>query len=212
MENKHEIPRELSLPKSIFLYEKKIEELCFRKNDHNLLGIDTIFVFGSVSSLENLKDAILYILNKAPIHTILISGGVSKKTTPLSEAQVIFNAIKNILPSDIKIILEQEATNTKENIEFSLKKYPELRKGKICFVSKYFAAGRSFLTLKKFLPQVLIKQYAFISNETEPHLWIQNKKSQSLVWAEVVRIFAYGSRGDIAYDDVKDVVEFLIKE
>lgn len=209
---KKEINRQLAFPDTLLPHAKDIEQLCFRKNDTDLSDIDTLFVFGSVSNLENMKKAILYILKAASISTIIISGGVTKKTAPLSEALIIFNAIKDNLPANIKIILETQAQNTKENVELSLKAYPALKKSKLCFVSKYFAAGRSFLTLRSKLPQTLIKQYAFVANDCAPKEWVQNEETKSLIWAEIMRIFTYGRRGDILYNPVKEKVEFLVKK
>ncbi len=207
-----EISREIVFPDTLLPFVDDINRLCFRKNDENLSEIDTIFVFGSTSELENMKKSIFHIFNKAPISTIIISGGVSKKTYPLSESLAIFNSIKDIISSDIDVVLEDEASNTKENVELSLKKHPTLITSKLCFVSKYFAAGRSFLTLQKFLPNALIKQYAFVSNDCRPEEWISSPKARSLVYGEIMRIFTYGKRGDIFYDEVKEKVDFLIKK
>lgn len=189
--------KDITLPSNLTSYQKEIEHLCFRPDDKDLAKAEILFIFGSSSSLEEMKKAVKQVLSKAKIKTLLISGGVSNKTFPRSEAQVIKDFICDILPKNLEIILEERATNTLENVLFSKKIYPKLAQCPLCFISKSFASGRTFLTLKKHLPFAEIFQKSFVSNMCSKENWLESERGKRLVFGEVYRIKTYSQKGDI---------------
>lgn len=205
-----EIPRNPEVP---FLNDEAIallEGVCFRENTICCADVETLFVFGSTSALPAMIQEITNLVSEARITSIVVTGGIkasTEKTQRQSEADMIADSLRDILPEDIRIHRETRSTNTLENVRNAACLYDIARCGSLCFISKYHAAGRSFLTLKKFFPDVPLKQRAFVANGCAPATWSQSESARQIVWGEFLRIRRYGSRGDIVTDLVGDPVE-----
>lgn len=211
MTKTRELEREILPPQNLNHYDNLITKICFRSNDDKIDDADTILIFGATSNLKGIKDQVLYILNRAKIKYIIICGGITDKTSPLSEAEIIADYIKDIIPQEIHILKENKSSNLKENVLFALNEFPHLTKCKICFITKYFAAGRTYLTLRQNLPHTLLMQRAYEANGCKYDAWAEDIQSSALVWAEIVRIYKYGKRGDLLFDLVKNDFDYLIK-
>lgn len=202
-----------------------ITKLCFRK-DNEIKKVDGIFVFSSLTSLNRLAKLIEKILTENVSEKVFITGG----KTPLiknedinfnefpTEADAILHKLNLKRFENIKVFVERKSTNTLENVTKMLK-YTEFKNCKsLLFIFKSHAAGRGYLTLKRFFPSAEILQRTFDTKyndapcEINRDNWHTFDFGASRVWGEFLRIKTYGSRGDIEYKSVKRKVEEIERE
>lgn len=196
-----------------------LTELCFRKNDE-LQKVDGIFVYASCTGIEELVVLVNKILTQQLSSKIFITGGItppkyrrdSQQTTHLTEADSILSALQPDQHKNLEVFVEKKSTNTLENVTETLH-YPEFKHCKsLLFVFKSHAAGRGYLTLRKFFPKAMILQQTFdtkyeqANKEISRDNWHTFEFGRSRVWGEFLRIKTYGSRGDIEYNEVKQLV------
>jgi len=210
------------------LNEKAIQlitDLCFRKDD-DLEKVDGIFVYSSIMGIDKLVKLLTNILSKQISNKIFITGGVTPQhlteelgiKTELTEADTILGALDLDRYEDLKVFVERESTNTLANVTETLKN-SEFRDCKtLLFIFKSHAAGRGYLTLRKFFPKAYILQRTFNTkyNDTEKEIsrenWHTFDFGRKRVWGEYLRIKTYGSRGDIEYEEVRGLVEEIENE
>ncbi len=205
--------------------KEMITELCFRKDDA-IKKVDGIFVYSSITGIKDLAELIEKILSKNISKQIFITGGVTPKklacdlkiTAKLTEADTLLNALGLDQYKDLKVFVEKNSTNTLENVTETLK-IPEFKKCKsLLFIFKSHAAGRGYLTLRKFFPSAQILQQTFDTkyNRADRKItrdnWHTFTFGRNRVWGEFLRIKKYGSRGDIEYDSVRELVIKIEKE
>lgn len=219
------IERNPKTPKLTRKAKGLITELCFRRNN-TLKKVDGIFVYSSLVGINKLTKLLKEILKKNLSKKVFITGGVTPKDlvrdlkvkTKLTEADLILNYINTKRFKDVRFFVEKKSTNTLENVTETLKN-PEFRKCKsLLFIFKSHAAGRGYLTLRKFFPAVNIIQQSFDTKYPKAEQRITRKNwhtfsfGRSRVWGEFLRIKEYGSRGDIEYDSVRDLITRIEKE
>jgi len=119
---------------------------------------------------------------------------------------------------DVRFYFEKQSTNTLENVTETLKN-PEFKKCKsLLFIFKSHAAGRGYLTLKKFFQSANILQLTFDcqyerENKSITRInWHSFAFAKSRVWGEYLRINKYSRRGDIEYESVEELLDKIEKE
>jgi hypothetical protein len=195
-----------------------LTELCFRTDDDlSHKTSDTIFVFGTVS-LEKAGEAVTEAVKQVSPKKLVLSGGMptypDSNQTPKAESELLYEKIQKFLPTGLEVHLEKASNNSPENVQFSL---PFLQDSQcITFITKSVGAGRHYLTLKKFLPAVPLFQKTFDARYPENSTyitktdWYKNSHALQRVWGEFLRIAKYGSRGDIAYDEIKNLIDVIV--
>ncbi len=171
---------------------KKIEELDF----YNLA-----IVLGNnlyEETAECLKD--LVNLNKIDAtSTIIISGkkGTLNKDLDGTEAEIIYQKfLKYNL--NIPCLLEKEATNTKENLLFSLKYLEDIKSyRKILLICKSFLARRAFMCAYNLDYPIDSIDIIGVEKEFGKDNWFTNALSRKRVLAELERISLYTEKGDL---------------
>jgi hypothetical protein len=202
-----------------------ITELCFRKDD-TLKKVDSIFVYASTVSIDKLVKLVEKILSKNISNKIFITGGVTPQNLTndlgveplLTEADILLNSLDLGKYKDLKVFIEKNSTNTLENVTETLKN-PEFRNcNSLLFVFKSHPAGRGYLTLRKFFPKAEILQKTFdakydkAEKEISRENWHTFDFGRRRVWGEYLRIKKYGSRGDIEYEEVRNLVQEIDQE
>jgi hypothetical protein len=220
-----EIERNPEPPKFNKKAIKLITKLCFRKNN-NLKKVDGIFVYSSIAGIDRLVKLLNEILSEDISNKIFITGGITPKhikedlgiKPELTEADTLLGALDLGKYKDLEVFVERKSTNTLENVMESLKN-PEFKECKsLLFIFKSHAAGRGYLTLRKFFPSVEIIQQSFntkydkAEKEITKDNWYTFDFGRRRVWGEYLRIKTYGTRGDIEYEEVRDLVEEIEKE
>jgi hypothetical protein len=191
--------------------------LCFRKNTAGKTG--ALFCFCTNRQFNLQAKTITDFLDKGYTKNVIIAGGAANYNDivgpVMTEATEVFSRLDTGKYPDVKFILEKESKNTHENVTFALKKFDFSAVKHITFSSQSFAAGRSYLTLRKFLPDhsigqnsfdiFLPQQSSFLSSTT----WHLTEPGIKHVWGEFTRICKYGLRGDIAFDEVRQIVQAI---
>ncbi len=183
-----------------------LTELCFKTSSPIPTNIDLLFVFGS-SRYNEITSKIKDIYNKYNVKNIYISGGINPKrknneTTP--EATNILNKLPKL---NTNILVDTNATNTKENVEnfFKLAHYPKGLKN-IVFISKDYASGRCYFTLKKYFSQSHIFSYPYSVDNIDRLIWYKSAKGVALVIGEFERIKKYSDNNDIYLDNKSKIL------
>jgi hypothetical protein len=220
-----EIERNPTPPRLNKKTKELITKICFREND-SLKKVDGIFVYSSIVGIDELAKLIEKILSKKVSNKMFITGGVTPKKlakdlkikTGLTEADTLLNALKLDQYRDLKVYVERKSTNTLENVTETLRN-PEFKKCKsLLFIFKSHAAGRGYLTLKKFFQSADILQQSFDTKYERANKkitrdnWHSFAFGRNRVWGEYLRIKTYGSRGDIEYNEVRDLIAKIEKE
>ncbi len=180
-----------------------ITELLFI--DSKIKECDLIFVFGN-DWIDTMNDVAFLYKNKIS-EKILITG--HSANTYRNEPESISFYKKGLelnIPKD-SFILEQNATNTKENIEFSIPLIEEeigwKNVHKILFVCKTFHTRRVKMTANNFFPKDI--EYLFYPIKGERNItkntWWIDKTAQARVLAEIKRIAEYSIKGDLSIFD-----------
>jgi uncharacterized SAM-binding protein YcdF (DUF218 family) len=124
--------------------------------NHDLLKSDVILVLGSHDTRVAERAAELFLAGYAPV--IIFSGGLGRLTKELwdkSEAEVFADiAIKMGVPAG-NIIIENQSTNTGENILFTKKLLAErgIDFHSLILVQKPYMERRAYATFKKLWPE-----------------------------------------------------------
>lgn len=202
-----------------------LTRLCFRKDDP-IKKVDGIFIFSSSHEIKKLASLIERLLLKKISPKVFITGGITynllnlnlKTSKNPTEADLLLNAININKFKNVNFFVERESTNTLENVAETLV-HPEFKKCKnLLFVFKSHAAGRGYLTLKKYLANVNLWQKTFNTKYAESekvitrYNWHTFLFGRERVWGEFLRIQKYGLRGDIEYDSVRGLVLKIEKE
>lgn len=163
--------------------------------------VDFIFVLGN--DFEKQMKDVFNLYKKRVSNKILISGFGDTDITR-SEASILKEyGIKLGIPENV-FILEEHASNTKQNIQFSvpiIKKEFDLKKIKsILFVCKSFHTQRVFMAAKNFLPKNIKFYFYPIIDERniKKDNWYKNEDSKFIVLNEIRKIGEYSLNGDIS--------------
>lgn len=177
-----------------------INELLFIQDQPE--RVDLIFVLGS-REMNVIKKAVeLFHNNFSPM--LLISGGIHENRTYTTKEADLFKEYalqQNI--SESNIIIESDATNTKENFTFT-KKLIEEKIGfknlnKVMLIIKNFHCRRALMTAKQWWPKHI--EYIIIpimdERNIQPDNWWLNEISKTRVLDELRRISEYAIKGDL---------------
>lgn len=220
-----EIERNPIAPRLNSKAKELITQLCFRKDD-KLKKVDGIFVFSSLVDIKKLAKLIEKILEKGVSKKVFITGGVipDDRARDLKikkgsiEADLLLAALNVERFKDVRFYVEKKSLNTLENVTEILK-IPEFKKCKsLLFIFKSHAAGRGYLTLRKFFQSAEILQMTFNAKYEKENKsitknnWHSFAFGRSRVWGEYLRIKKYGSRGDIEYKSVEKLLDKIEKE
>jgi len=178
------------------------------KDDHgkDLPKTDAVFVFGHVD--KRVIQQAIKLFKKGKAEKIIISGGIgTNKRDPKgfpSEAQYFASIAKRSGIPQSKLILEEKASNTLENVVFGIKTanligfFPK----SLILVALPPLLKRSEKTFIKQFPNIKIYKSAFLLNKDE---W-ENKKSIRRLLGEIDRLKKYAEKGDIKYTNIPNKV------
>ncbi len=163
--------------------------------------VDLIFVLGNDFE-EQMKD-VFKLYKKGVSKKILISGFGDTDITRSESSILKEYGISLGIPENV-FILEEHASNTKQNIQFSVpiigKEFNSKNLKSILFVCKSFHAQRVFMTAKNFLPKNLKLFFYPIIDERNitKNNWYKNENSKFIVLNELKKIGEYSLIKDIS--------------
>ncbi|MCF8494693.1 MAG: YdcF family protein [Rickettsiaceae bacterium] len=204
--DEREIPK---LPEVPHLDKETIDmltKLCFRQdNNLSLYMAETVFMFGTSVSLKEAERIVLDVIKKVRPKLLVLTGGMPKYNDSYyikrPESENFYDIIKDKILTPIEIKIENKSNNSLENVQFS---FPLLASSQsIIFITKNFAAGRHFLILKKYFPNIPIfqKTYEPVYPDNNSIIisknnWSNNVLTASRVWGEFLRIKSFEGSGN----------------
>ena len=158
---------------------------------------DILLVFGTSYGIDEYVQGIFNIINNNMVKTIIITGK--------DESNVLYKAIQaqdKRIDEKVKIFVENESTNTEENIQCSLKllRYKNYAIDKIKSViglGKDFASRRFLMTMAKYFPTANRWFYPINVYHVNPNNWFQNKTLYQKCMEEIQKIPRYLAKGYI---------------
>ena len=178
--------------------------------NHRLEKADAIFVLGSHDLRVAERAVELYRANWAP--KIIFSGGLGNLTkTKWTEPEAdIFSrlALNAGVPTD-DILVENESTNTGENVTFTRQLLRGLRLDlkKVIAVQKPYMERRTYATIRKQWPEMeLIVTSPQLSFEAYPTTEISLSDVIHIMVGDLQRIKLYAEKGYQIYQEIPDEV------
>lgn len=199
-------------PKAVAL----LTELCFRA-EQPFAKADLLFVFSSASAVGVLAEKVREVLARELVPEVFITGGAPQFTDYRDpgrpESELFFEHLNPTEFPEVRFFFESVSTDTRSNVTEALKVLDFSEYKKVMYIFKAHAAGRGYLTLKKFLPHTELVSVPFapvypeIGRAITPEDWHETEFGRSRVWGEFLRIQKYGQRGDIFFNvEVKGLV------
>lgn len=174
--------------------------------NHQLEKADVIFVLGSHDLRVAERAVELYHGNWAP--KIIFSGGLGNLTAAKwveSEAEIFSRIAVNAgVPSE-DILIENESTNTGENVTFTRKLLSDLNLEvkKVIAVQKPYMERRTYATIKKQWPEIeLIVTSPQLSFEAYPTAEISLNEVINIMVGDLQRIKLYPEKGFQIYQEI----------
>jgi hypothetical protein len=210
-----EIPKFVDCPTLTPELTRLLSTLVYLPN-HKPEKSDAILIFGN-RNYEETASQLQQLIDLKISRNIIISGGNPKfedfkQSAIQTESQHIFSHLKKPLNQKIHILLEEEASNTAENVTRSLSLLPKDLTS-LTYICLWYISQRAYLSLLKYLPQhVKYFQYALPRKENAeivigPDTWTASDMGRNRTYAEYLRLKLYCQRGDIEYpDNVKKLV------
>lgn len=159
----------------------------------NLHKADIGFIFGNKSFCNELAQEAANYFHKGYFPKIIVTGGVTNIQGELECYYIEKQLIKHGVPKE-NILIEDQSTNTQENIEFAQKvlcNHGQMPINTIIGFGQLYAARRYMMTLKRRWPEVLPM---FVSvngfNESQKN-WYKNSQLKSYVLKEWNKIDKY---------------------
>lgn len=216
-------------PKTPELSPRAIElltELCFRKNDKPE-KVDGIFVFSSTINVQEIIEILKNLLNQKVSSRVFLTGGRPPQFNLVGMNGFVVEMILSKLDQsqfpEVSFSTENRSTNTLECVTETLTNPKFIQCQSILFISNNYSAGRCYLSLRKFFPDVKILQTTFspqhytlssssLSYNIDRDDWFNSETATKRVWEEYLKIKDYGIKGDIEYNEVKDLVTKIEQE
>jgi uncharacterized SAM-binding protein YcdF (DUF218 family) len=167
----------------------------------DLRPADLLFVFGTRHGLPQFFAVIEDLLRKRMFTWALVTGG-PMSGEPKTEAAILAEGMVAMGVPQYRILLEERATNTGENVTFSLP-IIERRLGldnvrSLIAVGKYFSSARYLMTLQRHWPAVEKMLAPVHYHEHDPADWHVHAESRAKVLGEWRKIAAYQEAGFIS--------------
>jgi len=202
----------------------EISDLCFYESPDTEGNI--LVTFGSNVGVRAAARKTMQELKRGLAKILALTGGVSSAFPEVSElrpgqseAQAIYEAIfadpggADLLHRTEYLFVEKMSLNTLENVANLQKRLKFFPDDTVVCVCHAYSARRVFLTMKKYFPHIEVRVSPFelkvpVTKDLTVNMtrqsWFKGQISRALVWGEVLRMEAYGARGDIRSDIVSD--------
>lgn len=148
-----------------------------------VLGAKVNGTYPSLSLKARLDTAVEYLM-KYPDSRVIVSGGKGPDEG-ISEAECMYNYLVSRQIEPERIIMENQSTNTKENLEFS-GEYLDMKKDSVVLITSDFHVFRSVRIAKKM-------GYSMVSGQAAPSLWYLIPTNYAREFLAVVKDFLFGN-------------------
>jgi uncharacterized SAM-binding protein YcdF (DUF218 family) len=131
----------------------RIKLIDYVSPDTEISGYEFALMFGSRHAQAELVDAALELFHSGYYETLIIAGGKTRNRAT-SEASEIAERLISAGLSSTRIILEEDSSNTAENVQYArtLMKSSSVRE--LLLIGKIYAKRRYVMTIKKNWPEI----------------------------------------------------------
>ena len=173
-----------------------------------IVPADLCFVFGTRHGVLEFADETARLWHEQYFPHVLISGGATLGEVR-SEASVIRGLLIERGVDAEAILVEERATNTGENVEFSLPIIDEAiglsNVESVIAVGKFRTSRRYLMTLQRHWPEVQKMLVPVHYHDVEPDCWMEHPELCKAVIAEWERLVPYFQKGFLAEVDLPGV-------
>jgi uncharacterized SAM-binding protein YcdF (DUF218 family) len=155
---------------------------------------DVVLVFGGADRRRALPAADLH--RQGLVGRIVLSGGSPKRATGFAtEAEAMADLLEATGVPASALVLETRATNTLENVRFSLPWLPS--RGSIILMTKPVHMRRAAMTARRSLPEARLLCVPGPTGDCRRDSWWQHADGRRTVRSELAAIARYFARGDV---------------
>jgi uncharacterized SAM-binding protein YcdF (DUF218 family) len=148
-------------------------------------------VFGTRHGVSAFVEDILSLYGQGYFNSLIISGGITRQEAS-SEAGTIFQALVKRGISEDRIVLEDKATNSGENVLFSRAKVRDLDITEILLIGKISSKRRYIMTVRKQWPEIRrICCYGVNYFSCAEEYWWKDREFRKRVISECRKIRSY---------------------
>lgn len=165
---------------------------------------DIALVFGTWHSRKDSVEKTVDLYHKGMLSKAVFSGGINKYSGEVEGNAMAMEAVKLGMPEK-DILIENKATNTLENVLFSLQLIEETvglkNVNTIVGVAKTFHARRALMTMRRYVPghiELKVATYASSHNPVTKFNWTTTTEGRKKVMIELEKIKTYLAKGDLA--------------
>ncbi len=166
---------------------------------------DLLFIFGTSITPKTMWQTVAAYFHERFFPQILVTGktGIAYGETGRPLAHIMRDQLLIHGISASAILMQDQSTNTYEDVRFSLDKWPELASlTTITFLAKAHHSGRCWRTLRKFFPKTQLHALTYDAMydgvAVARQNWYDHPISRGRVYGEYLRIQKYAAKGDIA--------------
>jgi uncharacterized SAM-binding protein YcdF (DUF218 family) len=204
----------------------EITTIVFEHPSQSVKPCDMIFVFGG--SHPGLWETAAKAYHERLGKTIIVTGGHKPGVKPhitwtdgsTPESEVIKRELIRLSVPEKSIFYENKSINTLENVVYAKQVYDFSKVKSILVVCKNYGVGRQCRTLRKQMDTTVeVIPYPFDTEAGSSDIfitrdsWMNDEKSRTLVFSEVVKIYRYGKLGHLQpLEYVSPVLEKLITQ
>jgi len=161
-------------------------------------------VFGTRHGVDVFADDIVRLYHQGYFKKLIISGGVTHQNSE-PEAVVMLRAVVERGISEQIILIENEATNTAENVIFVRKQFRALSIHDLLLIGKICSKRRYAMTVRKHWPEIeRICCYGVNYFSSHENQWWRDREFRQRVISECRKIPAYIERGFISEIEIVD--------
>ncbi len=166
---------------------------------------DLLFIFGTSITPESMWQIVASYFQQKYFPKIVVTGltGKAYGETGRPLAHIMRDKLLvHGIPTNA-ILVQDQSTNTYEDVRFSLNQWPELLSLlRITFLAKAHHSGRCWRTLRKFFPTAQLNALTYDAEYdgivVAEQNWYSHPVSKGRVYGEYLRIRKYIATGDIA--------------
>lgn len=166
---------------------------------------DLAFIFGSRHGVERFCDEAARLWHERYFPHVLVSGGVTPGDAR-SEASVLRSHLIDRGVDKRAILVEEQATNTGENVKFSMPVIEEhiglTNVRSLIAIGKFCTSRRYVMTLERHWPEVRKMLHPVHYHDVPQERWMEDEELCARILGEWGRIEPYFQKGFIAEVDL----------
>lgn len=192
--------------RSVSEFRNRIKMIDYISPETDIFCCEFALMFGSRHAQDELIDVALTLFHSGYYETLIITGGKTRGHKN-SEAREIADRLISAGLSNGRIILEEESSNTGENVKNTRDMMSHLGLRELLLIGKIYAKRRYVMTIKKQWPEIERVSCAAINYfGVERDQWWKSQALRSRILAEMRKTKEYLQKGHLSEVEIIDRV------